>query len=267
MTPPLVPVERAASRRRGAARRRPAPGPRRDRRDHAEAVAEMALGMHRAVAGMGDFHRRASACTHRHQHRPGRRRRHRHRQVRLRPVGRRGKHRRPYGIPWRARRHPGDGDRLRAPQGPLRLRAPPGAVDVKGKGPMPAYLLLGRKGAPSAAAGAARTGAWLACGRAQPAVQRVAGAGGWCRSASGLRLELPARPAYAGPQAAPAARPDAHPEGSPMHPYRSAQQRDHQVFARRRVLGSGASLAAGAGALGLAACGAQGPPPPPTCRR
>ena len=43
-----------------------------------------------------------------------------------------------------------------------------------------------------------------------------------------------------------------------MHPYRSTHQRDHQVFARRRVLGSGAALAASAGAVALAACGASG---------
>ncbi|HET7769351.1 MAG TPA: extracellular solute-binding protein [Chloroflexota bacterium] len=40
-----------------------------------------------------------------------------------------------------------------------------------------------------------------------------------------------------------------------MYPYRSAQHREQQVFARRRVLGSG--IAAGAGAVALAACGAS----------
>ena len=94
------------------------------RKDHAVAVANMALEAPRRGVAFPDSHRRAHPRPDRHQQRPGRRRRHRHQEILLRSVGRHREHRRAHGSPRRARHHPGHRTHLRTPAHAVPLRAP-----------------------------------------------------------------------------------------------------------------------------------------------
>ena len=86
---------------------------------------------------------RRPAAPHRHRLRPRRRRRDRAPPLPLRPLGRHGQHGEPDGVARHAGRDPDHESDVGARAG--RLRVPPrGLVDVKGKGPVETWQLVGR---------------------------------------------------------------------------------------------------------------------------
>ena len=104
------------------------------RTDHAEAMLEMALAMHRAADDAAAAGRQSAPDPHRHRLGAGGGRRDRPPQVQLRPVGRHGEHRLAHGVERHARLHPGHRGDLAAGQGPIPLAGPRGRGG-QGQGP------------------------------------------------------------------------------------------------------------------------------------
>ena len=119
----------------------------RQRPDHAHALAALALEMPGcAKSCLPDARRTRPAAAHRHQLRAGRRRRDRPPPLPLRPVGRHREHGEPDGVARDARHDPDHSLDLRALRDDF-VTEPIGLVDVKGKGAVETWRLVGPRGA------------------------------------------------------------------------------------------------------------------------